>query len=110
MKPVVLLAISAAVLANCAANPEDIAAADIGTGMYRGQSCEQLAEQRLAYTQRLEALSAEQSSARTGDTVGVILLGLPLSSMSGNDRETDIAVTRGHLNEIDRERLASNCA
>lgn len=109
MKHVVTIAISAIFLAGCAANPEDIAAADIGTGMYRGQNCTQLAEQRLAYTQRLETLSAEQSSARTADTVGVILLGLPLSSMSGNDRETDIAVSRGHLNEIERERLARNC-
>jgi len=109
MKIAVAVTICAIFLAGCAANPEDIAAADIGTGMYQGQSCAQLAEQRLARTQRLEVLTAEQSSARTGDTVGVILLGLPLSSMSGNDRETDIAVTRGHLNEIDRERLARNC-
>lgn len=95
--------------AGCAKSPEEIAAADIGSGVYRNSNCTQIAELTLQYTQRLEALSAEQSSARTGDTVGVLLLGLPLSSMSGNDRETDIAVTRGHLNELAIARQARNC-
>lgn len=110
MKHVLAVAISAVVLAGCAARPEDIAAADIGSGVYNGQSCAQLNERRVHYSQQLDALSADQSSARSADTVGVILLGLPLSSMSGNDRETEIAVTRGHLNEIERARQARNCS
>lgn len=110
MRTVLLFCFTTLTMAGCAAQPEDIAAADIGTGMYRGQTCHQLAENHLSYTQRLEALSAEQSSAAMGDTIGVMLLGLPLSSMSGNDRETDIAIARGHLNEIERERLARNCS
>jgi len=110
MKHVLAVAITAIILAGCAARPEDIAAADIGSGVYNGQSCSQLEERRLHYSQQLEAQSADQNRAATGDAWGVFLLGLPMSSMSGNDRETDIAITRGHLNEIERARQARNCA
>ncbi|PQO24858.1 hypothetical protein C2I36_00595 [Rhodobacteraceae bacterium WD3A24] len=97
-------------LSACASQPEDIAATDIGDGIYRNHSCEQLSERELHYQQQLEALSANQRSAATGDAWGVFLLGLPLSSMSGNDREAEIAVSRGHLNEIEREQVRKSCS
>jgi hypothetical protein len=98
-----------AIVAACSERPEDIAAADIGQGAYATLNCQQLADRRFTYEQELDELSQSQRRARSGDTVGVILLGLPLSRMSGNDRETQIAVTRGHLREIDRERNAKRC-
>ena len=101
---------SAVLVAACAQQPEDIAAADIGQGAYRSASCAQLAEAELWYNQQLENLSASQRSAASGDAMGVFLLGLPISSMSGNDRATEIAVTRGHLQEIEREKAGKNCA
>lgn len=105
-----LIGVSAlCIMVSCAERPENIAAADIGSDVYRGQTCSQLAERKLHYTQQLETLSADQNRAANGDTWGVILLGLPMSSMSGNDRETEIAVTRGHLNEIETARQARSC-
>lgn len=96
-------------LAGCSEPPENIAAADIGQGAYGTLNCQQLADARFTRQQELEELSQLQRRARSGDTVGVVLLGLPLSRMGGGDRETQIAVTRGHLNEIDRERQAKRC-
>lgn len=104
------LVIIAALLASaCAKSPDEIAAVDIGSGIYRGQSCAQLAQQRLKISHDLTNLSAEQKSAQNGDALGVFLLGLPLSSMSGNDKEAAIAVAKGHIQEIDSERQRKGC-
>jgi hypothetical protein len=109
MKKTVLIIGAVLTMAACSERPEDIAAADIGQGAYAPLNCQQLADRRFSFQQELDELSQSQRRARTGDTVGVVLLGLPLSRMSGNDRETQIAVTRGHLREIDRERQAKRC-
>lgn len=93
----------------CAKQPDQIAAADIGQNQYRGYSCRQLDDTKLKYDQALQNLSAEQKSAATGDAWGVFLLGLPVSSMSGADKETKIAVTKGHIQSIDREMNRKNC-
>ena len=95
--------------AACSPRPENIEAADIGQGAYTSMNCGQLAERQLHYNQRLTDLSAAQNRAATGDAWGVFLLGLPLSRMSGGDRATEVAVTRGHLNEIAREIQRKGC-
>jgi len=109
MRSILGLMLAASFLTACATRPENIAAADIGSGAYNGRSCAQLAERNTHYTQELASLSADQNRAADGDALGVFLLGLPMSSMSGNDRETDIAIVRGHLNEIESARQARNC-
>lgn len=101
--PAVLLA------AACAKQPDAIPAAEIGTNEYRGYSCRQLSDAEVKYNQALENLSAAQRNAANGDAWGVFLLGLPLSSLSGNDKETAIAVTKGHLQSIDLEQQRRGC-
>lgn len=108
MKKVIALSMTIAISA-CAKAPDQIAAADIGAGAYRGYGCKQLAEKKLAISQDLENLSAAQKSAASGDAWGVFILGLPLSSMSGNDKETAISVAKGHIQEIDKERQRKSC-
>lgn len=105
----VIAASALAALAACSERPENIAAADIGQGGYAHMNCQQLADAHHARSQELEELSQSQRRARSGDTFGVILLGLPLARMSGGDRETQIAVARGHIREIERERQAKRC-
>ncbi|TCS66639.1 hypothetical protein EDD52_102457 [Primorskyibacter sedentarius] len=100
---------SAMLVAACAKQPENIAAVEIGQNEYRGYSCKQLSDTKLAQAQNLENLSAAQKSAASGDAVGVFLLGLPVSSMSGNDKETAIAVAKGHIQSIEREQARKNC-
>ena len=68
-----------------------------------------LAEKELQQTQLLNALSADQKKAASGDAWGVFLLGLPLSSMSGADKETEIAIAKGRLDAIDRQQTAKGC-
>lgn len=108
MKPAIAV-ILALTLTACAKKPEQIAAVDVGANEYRGYSCRQLAETHVKYSQVLQNLSAKQNSAATGDAWGVFLLGLPLSSMSGSDQETNIAVTKGHMQSIERQQTAKGC-
>ena len=45
--------------------------------------------------ERLALLSNQQNKAATGDALGVFLIGVPVSSMSGGDHETEIAILKG---------------
>ena len=104
------LAFLALVLATaCAKQPDQIAAADIGPNPYMNYSCSKLSAEKLKLEQALETLSAEQKNAAAGDAVGVFLLGLPVSSMSGNDKETAIAVAKGRIHAVDTRREARKC-
>lgn len=109
MKKVLVIAALVAALSGCAKKPEEIAAANIGDSAYRGQSCKQLAQAKTKITHDLDNLSAAQKSAATGDAWGVFLLGLPLSSMSGNDKETAISVAKGHVQAIETEQQSKGC-
>ena len=97
-------------LVACAQSPEKIAAVKIEDSTYAAQSCRTLAQHELQQTQLLNALSASQKKAASGDAWGVFLLGLPISSMSGSDKETEIAVTKGRLDTIDRQQAAKGCS
>jgi hypothetical protein len=93
----------------CSKPPQDIAAADVGDQGYSRLSCAQLHTNQITISQNLDTLSAEQRDARSGDTVGVLLLGLPLSRMSGGDKETQIAVTKGKLNAVNSAISQKHC-
>ena len=96
-------------LSGCARQPDQIAAAEIGPSGYAGYSCAQLAAERTEVAQALDNLSASQRAAASGDAWGVFLLGLPISSMSGNDQEAAIAIAKGRLQAIDRSLGAKGC-
>lgn len=96
-------------LAACAQNPDNIAAVEVAGDPYGRFSCKQLKTERLKVSQELEAVSADQKKAASGDALGVFLLGLPVSSMSGNDKEAAVAIAKGRVNELDRKLLEKNC-
>jgi len=109
MRVFLYVAVSAVVLSACAKQPENIAAAAMPTAPYERMSCAELAGHALAKTQQIEGLSAEQRDAASGDALGVFLLGLPLSSMSGGDQETAIAIARGEMNAITAVQQSRGC-
>ena len=96
-------------LAACAKQPDQIAAVQVGDDAYSRYSCSQLRTEETKISQELENLSASQKSAASGDAWGVFLLGLPISSMSGNDQEALIAVAKGKLQQIDLQQERKNC-
>ena len=72
-----------ALLAGCATHPDRIVAV--------ANAGECTAQDRA----RLATLVKQQKDARTADTIGVILVGVPVASLTGKDREAEIAVLKG---------------
>ncbi|NOD76290.1 MULTISPECIES: hypothetical protein [unclassified Ruegeria] len=94
-KNLITLAVLLAVTA-CAEQPSSIAPVPIGD-VYSDVSCakaRQLYQQEVA---RVPALVSAQKQAVAGDAVGVLLIGVPVSSLSGDDLEGEIAATKGKL-------------
>lgn len=109
MKKILLLSAVVIVIASCAKKPENIAPVNIGSDVYANHSCSRLASEKLKISQDLERLSAKQNNAHNSDAMGVFLLGLPWSSMSGNDQEATIAIAKGRIQAIDRTKLRKRC-
>jgi hypothetical protein len=101
--------ISLALLSACAQQPDKVAAVHQSEAEFAGKSCAQLAADRVTLEQNVANISAVQRSAADGDALGVFLLGVPTSSMSGGDKATDLAVAKGRLQALDRARAAKNC-
>jgi hypothetical protein len=79
------------------------------TDLYSSLSCRQLASKETGIRNDLDSLSASQNYAANSDAWGVFLLGIPWSSMAGNDKEALIAVAKGRLDAIDVVQAQKNC-
>lgn len=100
----------ALVLTACASAPEDIAPINVSINQYAGLSCSQLIGEKAQLDAGLVALSAQQRNAQTGDAMGVFLLGLPISSMTGSDKETEIAYTKGKQLAVGQQLQIKRCS
>jgi hypothetical protein len=63
----------------------------------------------LRVSQALTAASQQQENARTNDTVGVVLLGLPASSLSGDNIAPRIAQLKGESDALRKASTSKNC-
>lgn len=99
----------AVVVAGCAQAPESIQPSYVSQSNYINWSCPQLAEERGHLSAALATASAQQQSARTGDTVGVILLGLPVSSMSGESIAPEVARLKGEQEAVRKVMIRKHC-
>ncbi len=96
---------AALLIAACAKSPDAIEPVSMGNA-YAGVSCAQAHTLSKQEAQRLATLSEAQRKAATNDAVGVFLIGVPVSSLNGNDHAGTIATTKGKLAALDA-RLAS---
>lgn len=88
---VVLLAVAA-----CAQQPASIVPVSMGDA-YANVSCSKAKQLYLKESAKVPTLIAAQKQAVSGDAMGVFLLGVPVSSLSGADVEGEIAATKGKL-------------
>ncbi len=89
----------------CAKGPDAIAPVSLGPAFQAtpcGTARTMLAQERA----QLAALSARQRDAQMGDAFGVFLVGVPISSLGGGDREGDIATSKGKVLALE-SRLAA---
>ncbi|WP_431285462.1 hypothetical protein ACQW02_11930 [Humitalea sp. 24SJ18S-53] len=102
-------ALAAAVIVGCAQAPETIAPAFVSEIPYLSYTCEQLADEQLRLNGELLVSTQQQQQARSNDTAGVILLGLPLGSMSGGNVAPLIAQYRGQQEAMHRAAIRKGC-
>lgn len=111
MRPLILTtACAAAVLGACAKDPDSIAPSYISDVAYRPLSCQDLAIEASRLNGALSSASTQQEQARTNDAVGVFWLGLPVSSLSGDNVAPEIARLKGEIEAVNRAAMAKKCA
>jgi hypothetical protein len=89
----------------CAPSPDAIAPVALGNA-FAAVTCAEASAMLTAETQTLATLSAAQTGAATGDAIGVLLIGVPVSSLTGGDRSGEIAASKGKVLALE-SRLAS---
>lgn len=96
-------------LAACAAKPESIQPSYISPVTYDAWTCPQLGQESARVESALATASKQQQSARDHDTAGVIFLGLPTGSMSGEAIAPEVARLKGSKDAIQQEMTLKNC-
>ncbi|MCB1512767.1 MAG: hypothetical protein KDJ36_17870 [Hyphomicrobiaceae bacterium] len=104
------IAICAALLLSaCAKTPESIGPAYVSTFQYQNYSCDQLREEQQRLDVAYATAAAQQQQARRNDTLGVILIGLPVSSLSGDNIAAQIASLKGQQEAVQKTIIEKNC-
>ena len=85
-----------ALIAGCAQQPASISAVSVGD-VYSDIPCSKAAKLYAEEAAKVPALVSQQKAAAAGDAVGVFLVLVPVSSLTGNDHEGEIAATKGKL-------------
>lgn len=94
-RPILALS-AAAVLAACAQSPEAIAPVSMGNA-FATLTCADARQMHDIEQPILAALEGQQRQAVTGDALGVFLIGVPMSSLTGGDVAGQIAASRGKI-------------
>ncbi|QKV20518.1 hypothetical protein HTY61_04140 [Oricola thermophila] len=102
-------AVLAVSVAACAKNPESIAPAYVSEMTYQNFTCQQLVQEQQRLNDAYAVAEAQQKKARSNDIAGVILLGLPVSSMSGDNIAPQIANLKGQQEAVRKAMIMKNC-
>jgi hypothetical protein len=93
-------------IAACAASPGSIAPVSMGNA-YAAHDCRTVGADLANERAKLTALEGAQRGAAAGDAIGVFLIGVPVSSLTGNDKEGEIAASKGKVLAL--EARAGSC-
>lgn len=96
-------------VAACAQKPEDIQASYISPNTYTNLNCAQLRAEAARVDNAYTRAAAAQNKARSNDTAGVILLGLPVSSLSGANQAAQIGDLKGRQEVLAQTMIERNC-
>jgi hypothetical protein len=100
----------ATMMVGCAKSPDSIAPAYVSEVNFQNWDCRQLGEESTRLSQALAQASTQQENARTNDTVGIILIGLPVSSLSGDNIAPEIARLKGETEAVRKVSINKGCA
>ena len=110
MKTKLILALAASIsLSACATKPENITPQYVSTLQYKDLSCSQLGVELARTEEALTVASGEQKKARSNDTLGVLFLGVPVSSLSGSNKAAYIGQLKGQVEAMNKVATLNNC-
>lgn len=89
------MAMLVVLLSACAARPHKIEAEYVSELNYDRRSCDELQDEQLRLVEALNHAARSQKTARRWDIVAVVAIGLPVSSLSGMNRASEIARLKG---------------
>lgn len=104
-KMTVTMMIGALLLSACASSPGSIAPTSMGNA-FASLSCGEANQMLVTEQNNLVALTKAQNTAVAVDAIGVLFVLVPVSSLTGGDREGDIAASKGKVVAL-QARLAS---
>lgn len=108
MKIVPFILLISSLLTACANRPESIHASYVSHERYMDIECMALANKMNDTRADLEKYSKMQDSKANGDAIGVFLLGIPFSKLSG-DVEGDVARLKGEIEAIETAQIKKKC-
>ncbi len=101
--------IALVMIAGCAKRPDAIIPVDVPLATYQGLDCAQIKAEGAAENRRFADLAKIQNETATGDAVGVFLIGLPMGSAVGGDKEGSIAISKGRIQALESVRISKQC-
>lgn len=104
--------ICAAILlaAGCAKRPDEIVATPVAVDPYMQMACPELVSLRARKQVEQAGLEKAQFDASEHDKAAMYVIHVPVASMSGRDREADVARGKGELQAIDAAIQSKGCA
>lgn len=96
------LLLTCLVFIGCATHPDNIAPSYVSEFSYMHYTQQQLAAEQSRVISALSRATNAQRKARSNDTLGVIFLGLPVSSLSGSNQAGEVARLKGELEAIQK--------
>ncbi len=103
---VLIIGTAITALAGCAERSSAIEPVSMGDA-FSSVSCDRVVPMLNEERQRVAALSEQQNDAATGDALGVFLIAVPVSSLTGGDVSGDLAAAKGR--SIALENRARTC-
>lgn len=108
MKNAALTCAAVLVMTGCASRPESISASYVSHEKYTHLGCMELGTKMSDAREELHKFSEMQDDKANGDAVGVFLLGVPFSQLSG-DHEGDVAKWKGEIEAIETAQIKNKC-
>ena len=96
-------------LSGCATAPQNVKAVYVSPIPYRALSCAELDEEAGRLAIAMQSSYHQQDRARSNDQLGVIFIGLPVSSLAGSNVAQSIAQQKGEVAAIHSVANAKNC-
>jgi hypothetical protein len=103
------VAVLSSAMGACATAPENVQPSYVSDIPYQGWTCSQLQDEQDHVTAALASASRKQRVTRSQDAVGVLILGLPTSSLAGGNLAPEIAHYKGELAAVKKAMTFKAC-